>query len=151
MNDFKIRIDNLYDGLEKLRKVLDIPKKESELKQLEADSTDPKLWDDQDMAKKVLRNLSNLKDELLEITSISETVNTLKGLSDAGILEESFEKEIKKVEKKLSNLVLLFLFLLVIKVIFHIIIAQSPWMVAYCCNPFCLNYSRQCFLLYRYQ
>lgn len=104
MNDFKVRVDTLYDNLEKLEKVLDISKKENDLKQLEADSTDPKLWDDQDVAKKVLQNLSNLKDELLEINQISETINTLKELADAGILEENFEKEIIKAEKKLSNL-----------------------------------------------
>lgn len=104
MNDFKLRVDNLNEGLINLKKVLDLSKKESDLKKLEADSSDPKLWDDQDMAKKVLQNLSGLKDELSEISSISETVNTLKELSDAGVLEESFEKEIKKAEKILSSL-----------------------------------------------
>ncbi|AKM82879.1 peptide chain release factor 2 [Candidatus Woesebacteria bacterium RIFOXYC1_FULL_31_51] len=104
MNDFKVRVDNLNNRLEKLKNVLDLSKKENDLKQFEADSSDPKLWDDQDAAKKVLQSLSNLKDELSEFNQISETIHTLKELSDAGVLEESFEKEINKAEKVLAKL-----------------------------------------------
>ena len=104
MNDFKVRVDDLNDRLENLKKFFNLPKKESDLKKLEMDSSDPKLWDDQDMAKKVLQNLSNLKDELDEFYSISEIIKTLKELSDAGELEESFGKEINKAEKILANL-----------------------------------------------
>lgn len=104
MNDFKVRVSDLYESLKKLKKSLDFSKKESDLKKLEAESSDPKLWDDQDVAKKVLQNLSNLKDELSTFYSIEEMINTLKELSDEGVLEESFEKEIIKAEKLLSNL-----------------------------------------------
>ena len=77
MTENTVTIEELNEKMKKLREVLDIPKKEEELKKLEADSTDPQLWDDQNNAKLVLQNLSNLKDELDEIKDVSETLEIL--------------------------------------------------------------------------
>lgn len=96
MNDFKLRIDDLNQRMKKLIEVLDIPKKEEELKKLEVLSTDPKLWDDQDNAKSVLQKLSNLKNELNEIKDVSETLEILNEVND--------EVEINKLEKLIAKL-----------------------------------------------
>ena len=96
MNDIKVRIDDLNQRMKKLIEVLDIPKKEEELKKLEGLSTDPKLWDDQDNAKTVLQNLSNLKDEIKEIEDVSETLEIVSLMDD--------EVEVNKLEKQIGKL-----------------------------------------------
>lgn len=96
MNDFKERLTVLTDRFIKLKDVLDIPKKESELKELESKSMDPNLWDDQDIAKKILQSLSNLKDELENIKNFSSTLEILAELED--------ENELRKLEKEVIKL-----------------------------------------------
>ena len=96
MNNPDTSIENLNDRLQKLKEVLNIPQKESELKQLEAESTDPKLWDDQENAKTVLQNLSNLKNELDEIKDVTETLEILNEVND--------ENELVKLERVISKL-----------------------------------------------
>ncbi len=89
-------IDTLSEKFEKLLLVLNIPKKEEELKTLEEKSLDPNLWDDQNNAKEVLQKLSNLKSELDEIKDIGSTIEILKEVED--------EKELSKLEKTISKL-----------------------------------------------
>lgn len=89
-------IEELNQKLAKLKEVLNISQKESELKQLEAESTDPKLWDDQNNAKLVLQNLSSLKSELDEIKDISETLEILNEVQD--------EEELNKLARQIAKL-----------------------------------------------
>lgn len=89
-------IEELNEKLKKLKEVLDIPKKEEELKKLEAESTDPKLWDDQNNAKAVLQNLSSLKAELDEIKDISDTLEILNELND--------DEELAKLARQIAKL-----------------------------------------------
>jgi len=96
MNDIKVRIDDLNQRMKKLIEVLDIPKKEEELKKLEGLSTDPKLWDDQDNAKTVLQQLAAVKDEIKEIEDVSETLEIVSLMDD--------EVEVKKLEKQIGKL-----------------------------------------------
>ena len=99
MNDFKVRIDELNQRMKKLLEVLDVPKKELELKKFEEASVDPKLWDDQENAKNVLQNLANLKDEIKEIKDLEETLAILNHLEDEVEIGK-FEKLIDKLELK---------------------------------------------------
>ncbi len=94
-----ISVEELNLKLSKLKEVLDIPKKEEELKKLEVLSIDPNLWDDQNNAKAVLQNLSALKEELGEIKDVSETLEILNEVED---LEElaKLAKVIAKLELK---------------------------------------------------
>ena len=96
IQDIKVRLDNLNQRMKKLSEVLDIPKKEEELKKLDTISLDPRLWDDQDNARSVLQRLSFLRDEIKEIKDASETLEILNHLED--------EVEINKLEKTLSKL-----------------------------------------------
>ncbi|MDP3013274.1 MAG: peptide chain release factor 2, partial [Candidatus Subteraquimicrobiales bacterium] len=89
-------IDELNQKLAKLKEVLDIPKKEIELRKLESLSTDPKLWDDQNNAKAVLQNLSSLKTELDEIKDVSETLEILNEVQD--------EEELNKLGRAIAKL-----------------------------------------------
>lgn len=94
-----VTIEELTQKLNKLKEVLDIPKKEEELKELERQSLDPHLWDDQNNAKSVLQNLSSLKEELDEIKDISSTVEILSEVDDPEELEKA-TRVISKLETK---------------------------------------------------
>lgn len=89
-------LEELNQKLAKLKEVLDIPKKEEELKELEQKSLDPHLWDDQNNAKSVLQNISSLNDELAEIKDVSDTLEILNEVQD--------EEELKKLGRQIAKL-----------------------------------------------
>lgn len=91
-----IKIEDLNEKMKKLKEILDISKKEAELKKLESDSLDPKLWDDQNNAKAVLQNLSSLKNELDEIKDVSDTLEILNEVQD--------DEELAKLSRLIAKL-----------------------------------------------
>jgi len=99
MNIPDLKIEDLNEKMKKLREVLDIAKKEEELKKLTADSTDPKLWDDQNNARAMLQNLSSLKDEIDEIKDVSDTLEILNEVEDVEELNK-LARQIAKLELK---------------------------------------------------
>lgn len=96
INPDTIKIEDLNEKMRTLKEVLDIPKKELELKELEALSVDPHLWDDQNNAKSILQNLSNLKDELAEIKDVSDTLEILNEVQD--------DEELNKLARLIAKL-----------------------------------------------
>lgn len=89
-------LEELNQKLLNLKKVLDIPNKEKELKELEELSLDPHLWDDQNNAKSVLQNISSLNEELAEIKDVSDTLEILNEVQD--------EEELKKLGRQIAKL-----------------------------------------------
>jgi peptide chain release factor 2 len=96
INDFNSRLSEVISKYESLKDILNIDEKESELKSLEAKSTDPNLWNDQENAKKLLQNLSSLKDELEILKDFESSLEILKEIED--------EKELLRLEKVISLL-----------------------------------------------
>lgn len=96
INPDAIKIEDLNEKMRILKVVLDISKKEEELKKLEQESIDPHLWDDQNNAKLVLQNLSSLKSELDEIKEVSETLEILNEVQD--------EEELNKLARAIAKL-----------------------------------------------
>lgn len=92
-------MEELNEKLRKLKEVLDIPKKEIELKKLESLSTDPKLWEDQDNARLIMQQLAALRDELLEIKDVSDTLEILNEVEDVEELNK-LARQIAKLELK---------------------------------------------------
>ena len=99
INPDLIKIEDLNEKMRTLKVVLDIPKKEEELKQLEALSLDPNLWDDQNNAKSVLQSISSLTEELAEIKDVSDTLEILNEVQDEGELKK-LARQIAKLELK---------------------------------------------------
>lgn len=96
INPDTIKIEDLNEKMRTLKEVLDIPKKELELKELEVLSVDPHLWDDQNNAKSILQNLSNLKVELAEIKDVSDTLEILNEVQD--------DEELNKLARLIAKL-----------------------------------------------
>lgn len=96
MIDPDLKVEDLNEKMKSLKDVLDISQKEAELKELEAKSTDPNLWDDQNNAKLILQNLSSLKSELDEIKEVSETLEILNEVQD--------DEELNKLARQIAKL-----------------------------------------------
>jgi peptide chain release factor 2 len=106
MYDLKQRISDLAEKYAEFLKSVNLDGKKDDYKKLEADSTDPELWNDQDKARSTLRKFSDLKKEIEEIENLGEEVNTLKELATLEDLSEELEKEVIKAEKIFQKLTL---------------------------------------------
>ncbi|MBI3397415.1 peptide chain release factor 2 [Candidatus Woesebacteria bacterium] len=85
---------------------LDLPKKEEEIKKLEAGSTDPNLWRDPTRAKNLLQELADLKNQIEQIENLDNQIQTLLELSKDESLLAELEKELEVSEKALQKLTL---------------------------------------------
>jgi len=70
-----------------------LEEKRKRLSQLEAESADPELWDNQERARGLMQRLGDLKQEIEEVEKLEEEIKMLSELSEA-----------KKIEKKLEKL-----------------------------------------------
>lgn len=89
-------LDEIIKKFDDLKSTFDIDSKKDELKKLESGSTDPDLWNDQENAKKVLQNLSQLGDEIKNFEDIEESIAILSEIWD--------EKEYSRVKKIIDEL-----------------------------------------------
>jgi len=104
MNDLKEHIEKLDSEFQAIKKFFDMESKKNEMMKLEGTSTDPNLWSDQENAKKVLRELSELKDEISEIEEIESDLSTMVSLSNESALTEDFASEVGKLEARIGKL-----------------------------------------------
>lgn len=104
MSDLKEKVEELTTKLDDIKKVLDLSKKESNLDILKEKSLDPNLWDDQENARKVMQEFSDLQNELDDIKKLTGDIKTLKELSDAGELDAGFESEVRAAKKNVGKL-----------------------------------------------
>jgi len=99
MQDLKQKIEELVLRLNKLIEVVKLPEKKKKIEELEAKAADPALWSDQNHARAVTQELSDLKKEVEEIEELSETLEILAEVQD--------EAEYRKAEKALAKLELM--------------------------------------------
>ena len=100
MKDSQEIIKDLVSQYSKIIKNLDIEKKKDRLKSLEAESTDPKLWDDHEKAREIMQELGDLKNEIEEIESLGEEISLVSEISkeEKGDLKEEIGKLKKRIE-----------------------------------------------------
>lgn len=104
MNDLKERIDKLNSEFSETKKILDLGKKKELVSKLEGESTDPDLWKDQNNARKILQELSDLKSEISEIEETESTLKTLIELSKEAEISDEFASEVSNLEEKIRKL-----------------------------------------------
>lgn len=92
-------MDELIDRLNKLKEAIDLVGKKKKIEELEFEVGDPNLWNDQERARKVTQELSNLKKEVGEIEELSEDLEIVKTLGE--------EEPLKTLEKKLQKMELM--------------------------------------------
>jgi peptide chain release factor 2 len=104
MNDLDKKIDELAQTFEEIRASIDISKKKEKLKELEKKSQDPKLWNDQERARSIMQELSDLKHEVEEIESLEKDTATLKDLAEEDGLTKDLEKDVEDIEERIGEL-----------------------------------------------
>lgn len=78
--------------LGELKKSLNLEEKKKRFSKLEKESADPKLWDNQERARRLMQQLGDLKQEIEEIERLEEEVKTLSALSEVKRIEKDIEK-----------------------------------------------------------
>jgi len=103
MNDIKIKVEELVQRLEKLKKALNLADKGDRVKVLENQSADPSLWNDQDQAKQLMQELAETKKEIVRFEELAGTVAALVELSREAILDEDLKREVARAEKEMAK------------------------------------------------
>lgn len=96
MQDEKQKIVDLISRLKTLEESINLPEKKKKIEDLEYKAGDPDLWKDQEYARAVTQELSDLKKEVAEIEELGETLEILKEVPEEG--------EITKASKALDKL-----------------------------------------------
>jgi len=96
------KLNKLQQRLTLLKKSLNLEQKKTEISELEKISTEPNFWQDQEKAQKIMRKLSNLKEEMDLIQNLDGKLIAIKEL--ASIVNnqdvEELEKELDQLELK---------------------------------------------------
>ena len=104
MQDVKEKIRDLAKKFEVYFVNFKLEEKEIKLRELEAKTSDPSLWDDQNNAKKLLQEFSDLKSEIEEVKKLQEDIKTLEELGSQEDLTDELAKEVAKAEKSFEKL-----------------------------------------------
>lgn len=104
MQDVKQRVATLEEKFKAFLSSISLTEKKSQLNALEAKTTDPKLWDNREEARRILQEFSDLKGEITEIEDLEEEIQILAELSLSE--PEGLEKETQKAERTLEKLIL---------------------------------------------
>ncbi|MEJ2348112.1 MAG: peptide chain release factor 2 [Patescibacteria group bacterium] len=102
MQDIKKRIKDISTEYKRILKTINLKEKEDLLSKLEAESTDPNLWDDQEKARKLMQELGDLKQEIEEINDLGKEVATLEDFAKEE-LSADLKEEVDKVEEKINK------------------------------------------------
>jgi peptide chain release factor 2 len=104
MTDLKQRIQALSERIEKIRSVFDLEKKSKELDSLKIEATKADFWNDQETAKKVMRRIDSLSDEINEFNEVDGDIKTLLELIRQSRTGEEFAKEVLQLEKRVAGI-----------------------------------------------
>lgn len=103
MHEMNSKIEEIVRELKKLHESYDLETKRKRLRELEVESMRDDLWDDQDKARKVMQQLSDLKSEIEDIENLTDEIYAMYSISKEDGLTKEFESDLKKIEKELSK------------------------------------------------
>ena len=104
MQDIKKNIEEISKEFGELYNSLNIEDKKIKLRELEAKSTDPNLWDDVEKAKNIMQSLVDLKNEIEEVEGLKDNILLLKTLINDGGKVEDYIGEVNKTKKLLNKI-----------------------------------------------
>ncbi|MCL4560228.1 MAG: peptide chain release factor 2 [Chloroflexi bacterium] len=105
MQDLIARLQSIAEITQRLLERLDLAAKENELQSLEKQSEDPHLWDDRDSAQRLMKDLSELRDEVGGWKSLAKRIQDTLELAEMGdeSLRPDLEKEIGDLETEVAR------------------------------------------------
>jgi len=110
MSLLKESLINIKTRYTQIKQKKDIAASEIELKKLEAKTTDPDFWNNQEEAQKISRKIGDLRNEVEEIKEIEAQVESLyESINDDEILNDAemssmIEDEINNLEEKIEKI-----------------------------------------------
>lgn len=104
MQDLHQKVLDMIGRLKKLEETIDLPGKKKKIEDLEYKAAEPDLWNDQENARAVTQELSDLKKEVDEIEELSQNLEIMEQLAQDENESGELEREVGKAEKTLSNL-----------------------------------------------
>lgn len=104
MHDLTQRIKELSERIIKVKDNFDLNEKKKKLNELESASMDENLWDDQEKARKIMKDLDDIKKEIDELEALDGEISTLSGLMDSDGVSSDFAKDVAILEKRLEKL-----------------------------------------------
>ncbi len=104
MPEIRSRLEEINSLLSQIRKNLNIEEKKIKIKQLQAESTSPDFWNDQERAKSVMQEIGNLTDLVEKIERLDEETKTLFELIEESKDGEEFEADVSALEEKVKEL-----------------------------------------------
>ena len=111
MTKIKNKLKELKNRFNQLKSQLDLTALRQELKELEKESRREDLWDNAQYGQKVMSQLGDIRNELDEVKEVENKLKELgqmaelaKGSEDEKAIIKDLKKEIKHVEKNLSDL-----------------------------------------------
>lgn len=104
MEQTREKLKDLLIRLEAVKVVLGMEQKKRELREFEAKAEKPDFWDDQEEAKRVMRQISALRDEIHSVEDIASDIENALSVVEEESLRQEIEREIGKTEKSLKKL-----------------------------------------------
>lgn len=104
MQEIRQKILDMIARLDKLKETIHLPDKRKKVEELGYKVSEPDLWNDQDNARAVTQELSDLKKEIEEIEELTQDLEILNQLAQDEKEEPELDKEVNKAEKLLSTL-----------------------------------------------
>ena len=102
MADIKTQITDLRSRLDQIRIKLNPEVVAGQIRDLETKTADPDFWTDTSAAKTAMKRLSDLKDQQDQLSRLDGEISDLSGLADLQADINDLEKEVKKVDRRLS-------------------------------------------------
>lgn len=100
MEELRVKIKKLQAEISKALEILDLDNKKNKLEKLKQEMTAPDFWNDQDRAKSISSQLSNLEEQINSWQDISKEVKELGDLSQ----DKQAEELLDYLEEKYQNL-----------------------------------------------
>jgi peptide chain release factor 2 len=103
MQDLTQRVKTLLESYHSIRKSINLTEMELNLVKLEAKTTDPDLWKDQENARRVMKEFNDTKEEIEEVKSLDQDIEAINLFLSDGSVGEDIKEELLKLEKKLEK------------------------------------------------
>jgi len=103
MQDLKQRIKKISSDFKKIKETLNLKEKEEKLSKLEAESTDPSLWENQEKARKLMQEIGDISHEIKKIKDLQKEIAILNEFAQEGELSSDLKKDVDKLEKQVEE------------------------------------------------
>lgn len=103
MHELYLKARDLLKRLEDIKTSYNLPEKKKLLSKLESESMDPNLWNDQEKARSLMQELSNLKSEMDEIEKLEVDLTTVLTFVRKSELALEFEKDVAQIGKRIEK------------------------------------------------